>query len=141
MLWKNAGYLFLLRKIVLKLQRFCCLKDTWQEFWLFKHNYHDLMCKWPHTTMSNYIPHNGHIRVLAHKPTWSLKNSFSLSCKITWCLFVLQFRNSDSDIIEIQMKFRTRLVRNRSGQTMWRWKDLFKRMKFALLKPFKESII
>ena len=42
---------------------------------------------------------------------------------------------------EIQMKFRTRLVRNRSGQTMWRWKDLIKRMKFALLKLFKKSLI
>ena len=55
------------------------------------------------------------------------------------CWFVLQFRSSDSDIIEIQMKFRTGLVRNRSGQMIWRWKDIFKRMKFALLKPFKMS--
>ena len=67
-----------------------------------------------------------------------------ISLKIGYAMHtyvVLQFRNSDSDIIEIQMKFRTRLVRNRSGQTMWRWKDLFKRMKFALLKPFKKSLI
>ena len=57
------------------------------------------------------------------------------------CSFVLQFRNSDSDIIEIQIKFRTRLVHNRSGQTMRRWKDIFIRMKFAFFKPFRKSLI
>ena len=74
---------------------------------------------------------------------WSKSDHWfkSYDQKVYLYSFVLQFRNSDSDIIEIQMKFRTRLVRNRSGQTMWRWKDLFKRMKFALLKLFKKSLI
>ena len=30
---------------------------------------------------------------------------------------------------------------NQSGQMMWRWKDLLKRIKFALLEPFKKSLI
>ena len=51
------------------------------------------------------------------------------------------FQNSDFRHTKVSEKFRTHLVRNQSGQMIQRCKDLFKGMKFALVKPFRKSLI